>query len=384
MPLDGEEKELLEKLGSAWEEFRTKNEARIDELEKKLNRPGAMRGVSGAADGREVISSETKAAVNAALRDFLKSGDPRALTEAKGMSVGIDPDGGYLTVPYVAQQVRDKLRELDPIRQHARVITIPSGDAFEEPREDGDAGAEWAGEVEERSETAAPSLGLTRIPLHEIYAKPKVTQKLLDTASYDVAGWLSNRLASRFARTQGAAFVTGNGVKKPRGFTDYPTAATADDARAWGVFEHVATGVSGAFAGTNPADALIEVQAKLKTGYLSGAAWFMPRSVAALVRKFKETTGGYIWQPSLQAGQPPTLMGYPVVYVDSMPAAGANSLSIAFGNMEEAYTITEKGGFRLLADPYTAKPHVVMYAYTRVGGDVADFEALKFLKFGTS
>ena len=191
----------------------------------------------------------------------------------------------------------------------------------------------------------------------------------------------------RIARRISTPIVNGTGsavVKRPRGFTDYPTAPTADDARAWGVFEHVATGVSGAFAGTNPADALIEVQAKLKTGYLSGAAWFMPRSVAALVRKFKETTGGYIWQPSFQAGQPPTLMGYPVVYVDSIPAAGANSLSIAFGNMEEAYTITEKGGFRLLADPYTAKPHVVMYAYTRVGGDVADFEALKFLKFGTS
>jgi HK97 family phage major capsid protein len=378
-------KTLIVDQGDQLEAFKAQNEKRLDDLEKRLNRPRIGGDSAGLDEGAGAITTETKAAVNMALRAFLKSGDVRALTEAKAMSVGVDPDGGFLVVPYLAQQIAMRMREISLMRQYARVLPLSSGDAFEEPREDGDADATWAGETSSRPETQAPTIALTRIPLRELYAMPKVTQKLLDTSNYDVAEWLGERVANRFARSEGAAFVAGTGVNRPRGLTTYQTAATADSSRAWGVFEHVATTQSGDFASSNPADVLIETQAKLKTGYLTNAAWFMSRATAARVRKLKATTSNdYLWQPSMAAGSPPTLLGHPVRLLDDMPAMGADSLSIVFGDMRAAYTIVEKPGLRMLADPFTAKPYVLMYAYQRVGGDVTDFEALKFVKFGTS
>jgi len=248
--------------------------------------------------------------------------------------------------------------------------------------------ATWAGETAPRPETQAPTLGMTRIPLHELYAQPKISQKLLDTSAFDVAAWLSERIANRFARSEGAGFVAGDGINKPRGLCDYPTAATADDTRAWGTFEHVATGSSGAFrtrsGDVNSADDLLDLMGKLKTGYLDNASWYMSRATAAAVRKLKDGQGNFVWQPSAIAGQPPSLFGHPVVLMDDMPAIGANSLSIAFGDMRATYTVIERPGLRMVADPYTAKPYVLLYCYRRIGGGVADFEALKFLKFGTS
>lgn len=355
----------------------------VNDVEKRVQRM-ALGGVVSHAGAED---SEAKAAVNAALREFAKSGDAAAFHK-KAMSVGSDPDGGYLVTPYLSSTIAERLRELSPVRQYARVVPLPSGDSFEEPREDGEAAATWAGETEARPDTDGPTLRLARVPLHEIYAMPKLTQKLIDTSGFDIAGWVAERIAERFARAEGAAFVAGDGVLKPRGFTTYPTAATSDATRAWGTFEHVATGSAGAFrtrsGDVNPVDDLHDLMGRLKTGYLSNARWFMSRATAAAVRKLKDGQGNFIWQPSAAAGQPPTLLGHPVVMMDDMPAIGTDSLSIAFGDLAAAYTVVERPGLRLLADPYTSKPHVRMYAYQRVGGDAVDFEAIKFLKFGTS
>jgi HK97 family phage major capsid protein len=182
-------------------------------------------------------------------------------------------------------------------------------------------------------------------------------------------------------RRENAAFINGTGVNMPRGITSYSTAATADDTRAWGTFEHVGTGVSGGFAASNPADNLISLMYKMKSGYVSGSSWLMPRAVADEIRRFKETTGQYIWQPGLAAGAPATLLGYPVFLAEDMPARAANSISIAFGNFKEAYTIVDRMGLRIFRDPYTAAPFVKFRCSKRVGGDVTNFEAIKFLRF---
>lgn len=345
--------------------------ARMDAVEKKVNRPPIG---GGADDDDNPKAAEYKAALNT----YLRRGDDR---ELKAMSVDSDPDGGYAVQPTLSRQIFTVLRTLNPIRQFARVVNVGS-DAYEEVQDRAQAaGANWVGEREARPATGTPQLAMLRIPVREIYAQPEISQKLLDDNAFDLENWLLGKLGEQFAISEAAAFTTGSSVTKPRGFTTYPTAATADSARAWGTFQHVGTGNSGDFASSNPADVLHDVVDSLAPAYLANARWFMPRTVRTKVRKFKDTTGDYLWQRGLQAGQPDTLLGFPVAIVDDMPALGAGSLSLAFGDMQRGYTIVQRKTIGTLRDPYSNKPLVRFYTTMRVGGDVADFNAIKFVKF---
>jgi HK97 family phage major capsid protein len=261
-------------------------------------------------------------------------------------------------------------------------LTIGS-DRLEGMNDLDEADAGWVGETGTRSDTDTPQVGKYEIPVHEMYAMPRATQKLLDDAAIDVEAWLAGKVADKLARTENAAFVTGNGVSKPRGFTAYTTAATADGSRTWGQLEHVLSGASGDFAAADPADKLFDVEAAMKPALLAGARWVTRRSVIAKVRKFKSTDDQYLWQPGLQAGAPASLIGYPITLAEDMPALAEDSLSMALGNFAEGYQIVDRLGVRVLRDPFTAKPYVRFYTTKRTGGAVVNFDAIKFLKFNS-
>lgn len=328
------------------------------------------------------LAVEDYNAYKGAFRKWMRKGkEALSAEEFKAMSVGNDAEGGYQVLPDMSGRIVQKIFDLSPIRAIANVQAI-SSDRLEGIEDTDEASVGWVGETATRSDTNTPKVGRYEIPAHELYAKPKATQKLLDDASVDIEAWLAGKVADKFAREEGAQFITGDGINKPRGFTKYTTAATADGSRAWGSLEHVATGASGDFAASTPADTLFDVVGAMKDGYLAGARWVTRRSVIAKIRKFKEsTTNAYIWQPGLQAGQPSQLLGFPVTMAEDMPALAANSLSLAFGNFGLGYQIVDRLGVRVLRDPYTDKPYVVFYTTKRVGGAVVNFEAIKLVKF---
>lgn len=349
-----------------------------EDLERKLNKAA----VSG--PGKDDVAAH-KAADNELIHKYFSTRDTKSLevNGSKAMNVGSDADGGHTVLPYFSNAITQIIREENPLRRLARVVSIDKSDAFEEIEDINDLDATWVGETSARPETSTPQIGKLRIPTHEIYAAPKVTQQLIDDSTFDIAAWLGEKIGSRFARSELAAFTNGDGVARPRGFTTYPTAATADATRPWGTIEHVVTGANGAFH-TTQGDPLIDVVHALKSGYRTGASWLMTRQVSAAIRKFKTTTTSeYIWQPGLQAGQPDMLLGYPVDFCEDLPALATNSLSCWFGNWKKAYTIVDRVVYRLLQDPYTAKPYVILYAYRRIGGQVTNFEALKAVRFST-
>lgn len=383
-PLDNTDiSAAIDELGEGFNQFKSGIDNRLGKLEARLSRPSLGGGST------DLATDADRKAFNVGIRNFLKSNDQ---AEIKAMSVGSDPDGGFVVLPQVAPQILARIHEMSPIRSVARVISLTS-DAWEEPQEEGDVEATWVGETSGRPETEASKLRKLRIPAEEIYAAPRITQKLLDDANYDLAGFLSERIGNRFGRSEASAFVSGNGVNKPRGFTTYPTAATGDDTRPWGTLEHVNTGGAGGFAGSNPADVFFDVQATLKTGYRARAVWVMNRRTFAQMRKLKTANGNYLidyipalgvqeqWSDGTSGMQ---LLGHRIVLAEDMPDIGAGSLSIAFGDFSRGYTIVDRIGMRLLSDPYSEKPFVIMYAYRRVGGDVSDFEAIKFLRFAAS
>jgi HK97 family phage major capsid protein len=343
---------------------------RISSAEAKGNRLNA--GTAGNAETPE--EKEHKAE----FVRFLRKGESHNLLnlQVKGMSVGSDSDGGFLVPRQMGQTIQGKIYETSPIRQVATTLTVSVGDAIEFPVDNDEAGAGWVGETDSRTETGTPQLRMQSIRFHEVYAQPKVTQRLLDDAAVDIETWLSGKVADKISRMENAAFVSGDGVKRPRGFLTY-----ADGTGGFGQIERVKTGNSGAWPASTPADKLYDIEAALKEPYRAGASFMMPRSVLTSIRKFKDSTGQYLWQPSLQAGQPQTLIGYPVITAEDMPAIAADSLSVAFGNFRTAYLIVDRLGIRMLRDPFTEKPHVKFYTTRRVGGDVVNFEAIKLLQF---
>lgn len=333
----------------------------------------------------ESEAQEWKAGSNeykAAFHSYIRKGDETGLLElaSKSLSSMNDADGGYLIPQIIHHHFGKQIEDFSPLRRLASVMTI-SGSAVDLLIDKNIAEVGWVTEVEERKETSSPQLNKIRIPVHELYAKPRATQKLLDDASIDIETWLGNAIASKMAQAENYAFVAGDGQAKPKGFMTYSTAAKNN--WTWGTFEHIETGHKGAFAEDAEADTLIDCINALKPEYHKGAVWVMSRSAHAVARKIKDRSGHYLWQPSFSEGVQPLLLGYPVEIVDEMPPLvfEHESASIAFGNFKEAYQIVDRAGLNVLRDPFSAKPYVEFYATKRVGGDVINFEALKVIQF---
>jgi len=317
-----------------------------------------------------------------AFRGYLRKNNAGSgVDEIKALSVGSDPDGGYTVTPDMSGRIAALVRETSPMRQVANVITIGT-DALEGIHDLNEATSGWVGETEARTETAAPKIGEYRIPVHEQYAEPHATQKLLDDSLFNIEEWLAQKIAERLARMENESFIHGNGVKKPRGFLTY--AAGTPGASAFDVIEQLPSGASGAFAAEDPGDALINLVYALKSAYREKAVFMMKRSTLAEVRKLKDGNDNYLWQPDFQMQQGGTLLGFNVIEAEDMPAIGTDSLSIAFGDFNAGYQIVDRQGIRILRDSFTAKPYVKFYTTKRVGGDVVNFEAIKLMKFSAS
>ena len=260
----------------------------------------------------------------------------------------------------------------------ASVVTVEST-SYDVLIDHSDLGAGWATETAAASETGTPSIDRISIPLHELSALPKVSQRLLDDSAFDVEGWLATRVADRFSRAEASAFITGDGVDKPKGLLSHP--AVDNDSWSWDSIGYVPTGIDGGIGG---GDAIIDLVYALGAEYRANATFVMNSKTAGVVRKLKDADGRFLWADSLADGEPARLMGYPVLVAEAMPDVASDSLSIAFGDFAAGYTIAERPDLRVLRDPFSAKPHVLFYATKRVGGDVSDFAAIKLLKFGVA
>ncbi len=381
-------------LGHAWEQFKYINDSRLYEIERKGVADGLytehLHRISEALDQHksrldqiETVWSRPSAAggnlpeahtslegYEKAFTSYLRKGVDNGLeVQVKALSVGSDPDGGYLVTPTMSQKIVTAIFETSPIRQLASVETI-SSDALEMLDDHNAAAAGWVAETGMPSETSAPQIAKRSILAHELYAQPKATQKLIDDSAINVEEWLARKVADIFGRMENAAFVNGTGVGQPRGFLTY-AAGTA-----WGQIQQVSSGVSGQITG----DKLIEVFYALKDAYMRRASFMMNRSVAQQVRTLKTSTNQYLWQPGLSAGAPDTLLGVPVYMASDMPVAASASLSVAVGDFQSAYQVVDRLGISVLRDPFTEKPFVKFYTTKRTGGDVVNFEAIKILK----
>lgn len=391
--------EAIDSLGRAFEEFKSTNEQRLAEISKKSSADtiteekttrlsDAVEKAARTLDtlkaaahrpGTEVSSLGPEShQAKAAFEGYVRKGQQPSALELKELSSATGESGGYLIPQSLASRIYSSLKEISPIRQLASSCQI-STDSLDILVEKGEATVGWVGETEKRNATKAPEFIKHRIAVHEIYAKPKASQKLLDDSSVSLEEWLSHKIAEQMAGFENKAFVEGDGEGKPKGFLSYPTVDAGKGE--WGKVERVLTGKKGEIT---EADSLFDLFHALKPQYLPGAVWVMSRSAQSAIRKLKdESTGTYLWQPGLSEGSANTLLGHPVVTVDDMPALtkGKAVSSVAFGNFRRGYQVVDRNSMSILRDPYSEKPYVEFYATKRVGGDVVDFDAIKVLTF---
>ncbi len=320
-----------------------------------------------------------------AFEAYLRSGDDDGLRgldlEGKAMSTAVAADGGYLVDPETASIIAGTLTGAGSLRRVANVVNVEST-AYDVLIDEGNLGSGWADETVATTETTTPTIDRISIPLHELAAMPKISQRLLDDSAFDIEAWMASRIADKFAQAEAAGFITGNGVNKPTGILNHT--AVADATWTWGNIGYIATGTAGDFDPTNPGDAIVDLVYALGARYRANGSFLMNSKTAGAVRKLKDSNGRFLWSDGLAAGEPSRLMGYGVVIAEDMPDIAADSMSIAFGDFAAGYTIAERPDTRILRDPFSAKPNVLFYATKRVGGDVSDFAAIKLLKFGVS
>lgn len=396
-------KQVAEELGGRFDEFKAKNDKRIDALESEKGKLSeSVDNLNGklteldkykkqleeeltalSRPGATGTDAKAKAEHKAAFDRFMRKGHDDGLRELehKALSTDSDPDGGYIVTEEVDSSIERVMGDMGVMRQLATVRPVGSA-TYKKLTSQGGATSGWVGEREERNETGTPSLSELAFPTMELYAEPKATQSMLEDGMFDIESWLADEVGTEFAEKEAGAFITGNGVNKPRGILGYDVVANSN--YAWGKLGYISSGGAGAFASSDPSDKLIDLVHSLKRGYRRNAAFLMNDLTVAAVRKLKDVDGNYLWRPGLEAGAPSTLLGYMLETDDFMPDIAANSLSIAFGDFKRGYVITDRRGVQVLRDPFTAKPYVKFYTTKRVGGGVQNFEAIKLMKFANS
>ena len=271
-------KALIEQINAAVKELRETNEeqlkskvddtlynakmekidAHIDELTTALEAAQAdLAAAQLGGSAGDTLSAEAQAHADAFNVMFRKGKEPesglRELEVSAGLTTQSDPDGGYLVPDQMEGTIDRVLGTQSAVRNLSRVINI-SGQTYKKLVNMGGASSGWVGETEERPETATPTLREIAIEAHELYANPAATQTALDDSVFNIEQWLADEVSIEFAEQEGAAFVAGDGVKRPRGILSYD--AVENDNHSWGKLGYVGTGGAAGFAADDPADAV--------------------------------------------------------------------------------------------------------------------------------
>lgn len=332
----------------------------VDRLKITMHRPSAEAVKSfSSEDGR----------YQGAFCNYLRSGAIADLENVQHKSLsqqGCERDGGYLLTSRMHEIINKANDEHSAMRKLSAVVTI-SGDALELIEDVTIESAGWTEEMEAvLNNPQISSLSAKKvISVHELYAQPKATQKMLDDPRIDVESWLSERLACVFSAEENKAFISGNGIGRPRGILSYSSE-----------IEKIASSKSENIT----AESLIKLFFSIKGRYTPNAKFLLSREALQQIRMLRDGQGRYLWQPGLSEGTPANILGAGFVVSSDMPTVKNGSTPIAFGDFHQGYQIVDRQGIRILRDPYTLKPFVKFYSTKRLGGDVIDFDAIKLLQ----
>ena len=381
--------------------------SRLEKLEKRVARPGALTGndreeretqeelqhraaftawlrAPGDVDRRAALQRAErelrKAQRNTELSKALDEDDREQRATATTTSTG--SAGGFALPEVLERNIARLSVDISDMRSICTVRTVGSTD-YKELFDVNGAAFEWLGETDTRNQTNTSDLAEVAPTFGMASAKPQATEESLDDLFFNVEDWLTMSAAEAIAQGEGAAFVSGNGTKKPTGLLAGPAPVTTTDAsRAFGTLQYVASGQAAAMP--TSADIFYDLIYSLRARYRNNARWVTSKLVLAAMRKYKDSQNQYLWQPALTAGQPATFMGYGITEAEDMPAVAANAFPLAFGDFREGYLIADRVGMRITRDEITTPGFVKFYVRKRVGGKLRNTQAIKLLKIAAS
>lgn len=361
--------------------------ASVDELKTAFNSEIAALKRLSRGDGKVEKSAELQE-YSTKFEEYFRTGEGEKelkdiSKKALAATSNYDPSAGFTVRPEMDGIVDETVREVSPMRTLASVRTVGTS-IYKRLVNVHGATSGWVGETASRPRTDASQLKELLFPAMTLYANPAATEELLEDSEVNIDQWLADEVALEFAGQEGTAFISGDGSNKPRGVIGgYSKVANAS--YAWGSLGYIATGTSGAFDGTNPENAMIDLYTALKKPYRNNSTWIMNRNTMSTIRKWKDGNG----RPKIEltyadGGLVERLMGRQIEEMVDMDDMAAGTYSVALGDFKRGYLIVDRRGTRVLRDPYSAKPYVEFYTTKRVGGGVSNFEAIKLLKFAAS
>lgn len=281
------------------------------------------------------------------------------------LSEGIDADGGFLVPEEFENQIITGLEEANVIRSIAKVIQ--TGSERKIPVASTHTVAEWTlenGEIHEHT----PTFEQKSIDAYKLTDLVKVSTELLQDSYFDLEEYIAGEFARAFGAAEEEAFCVGTGTGQPTGIF---TASGGE----------VGTTTSGVDIS---ADNLIDLVYALKSPYRRNAVFLMKDTTVAAVRKLKDQNGAYLWQPSIQAGEPDSLLGYKLYTSPYVPEVKSGSLAVAFGDFHN-YWIADRMGrtVQRLNELYAGNGQIGFIATQRVDAKVILPEGIKLLKVGT-
>lgn len=420
----------IEQIGRGFEEYKTANDqalaearkggvtpetrAKLDKLDAELDRLGELKGEveklltraarpsGGGSDGgfvsqeaeehkkafsawmRNPRDAEREQRLRAAERALAARANSANPLEARAAQVvtSTGSAGGFALPEEIERTIARLSVDTSPIRQIATVRTVSTPD-YKELFDVNGASFEWVGETGTRNQTTTPDLAEVAPTFGMASCRPRASEESLDDLFFDVEGWLGVSAGEALGQGEGVAFISGNGTNRPTGILAGPTPVlTADATRAFGTLQCIVSGQASALPTT--LDRFIDMITALRARYRTNARWLTSRGVVGELRKYKDSDGRYIWQPSLQAGQPDMFMGYPITEAEDMPAVGAGAFPIAFGDFREGYLICDRVGLRVTRDDITVPGFVQWYIRRRVGGRLRNTQAIKLMRISAT
>lgn len=371
--------------------------SKLEKMEVKLSRPGNFEGGRQSGESKEETEyrnafigwirspqdSDRQAKAMAASKALeAKKAHDNLEIRATATVTSTPAAGGYALPEFIESAIARIGIDVSPIRQLATVRTVGTSD-YKELVDINGASFEWLGEGDTRNQTNTPDLYEVAPTFGMASAKPQASEESLDDLFFNVEDWLVTSVREAFEQGEGAAFVAGNGTKKPTGFLSGPAPlATSDSSRAFGTLQYVASGQAAALP--TSLDIMYDLIYSVRARYRKNANWVASKLTYAGLRKYKDTTGQYLWQPALVANQPDMFMGYPVTEAEDMPVVAANAFPLAFGDFKEGYLITDRVGIRITRDEITTPGYVKFYVRRRTGGKLRNTQAIKLLKIAAS
>jgi HK97 family phage major capsid protein len=348
-------------------EAEAKWQAKFDELEFQVKNRPASQEESAGAEKKSFLDAVSKFA-SGRIDEEMKSAKVTSTYGKKSDNLvrfDLAQAGALLLPAEMSQNINRQIVEISPVLQLANVVNT-ANPSYKQALRNSSLTATWL-EEDTASTKVKDSFGYKDIPAHKLAARVAWTVEQANDAAYDLESEIMSSIREQFEASIGTAFIEGSGIKQPTGLVGNVTAFSG----------------SGAPAALT-SDALVNMQANIKSFYRRNASWMMNRQTMAKVRRLTISGGtyGYLWEPSFQAGTPSQLLGNPVYEAPDLAGGSGNFTSadvpILYGDFRYGYTVVRNTDFYMIRDPYTEGSAFVtnLYAMTRIGGDVVRAEAI--------